>query len=39
MNASFMKAFKFTMEITAIIAFSATIITALRGRENLRQRR
>jgi EmrB/QacA subfamily drug resistance transporter len=39
MEEAFMAAFKFTIQATAVLAASATVITALRGPEQSRQRR
>jgi EmrB/QacA subfamily drug resistance transporter len=39
MNNAFMQAFQFTMTATAVLALSAAVITAFRGKEQTRQRR
>jgi MFS family permease len=39
MSNAFMQAFQFTMTATAVLALSAAVITAFRGKEQTRQRR
>jgi EmrB/QacA subfamily drug resistance transporter len=39
MNTAFMNALQFTLTATAVLALSAAVITALRGKEQKRQRR